>query len=161
MPVTPASRLTRALQLASLPRGIVRSGEGRLSVQRSDLAICDLLSSARSCNLAKVGVGGSNPLARSKFPRGNQWPRTVLRGRFLLPRPRRESRGSSRKRKIAGFGLPSALVASRNHGFPLQDRPRWESPRSTVKARFGRLRASPDAEARPILRPRALPRRGS
>src|SRR6185437_11342136 len=35
--------------------------------------------------VAKVGVEGSNPFARSRFPQGNQAARTVLRGRFLLP----------------------------------------------------------------------------
>ena len=44
--------------------------------------------------LAKVGVEGSNPFARSRFPQENQMLRAVLRGRFLLPRPWRQSRGS-------------------------------------------------------------------
>jgi hypothetical protein len=51
-------------------------------------------SSGVEHNLAKVGVEGSNPFARSKFPQGNKWLRTVFRGRFLLPRPWCESWGS-------------------------------------------------------------------
>jgi len=36
----------------------------------------------------------------------------------MLPRSAPKSRGSSRKRKAAGFGLPSAWAVTRSHGFP-------------------------------------------
>ena len=115
-------------------------------------------------HLAKVGVEGSNPFARSRFSQGNQWLRTVLRGRFLLPRPRHESRGSrgeaaesAKWRALGRFrhGQLSQTADCRPH-----DRPQCETSRATKKARFGRLCASPDAEARAILLPRRRLRRG-
>ncbi len=48
-----------------------------------------------SVNLAKVGVEGSNPFARSRFSQGNQSVKAVPRGRFLLPRPAGRCRGST------------------------------------------------------------------
>jgi hypothetical protein len=44
--------------------------------------------------LAKVGVGGSNPLARSKFSEPDHRLRTVPGVRFMLPRSRSKHRGS-------------------------------------------------------------------
>ena len=75
-------------------------------------------SSGVEHNLAKVGVEGSNPSARSSFLQGNEAIQMVVRGRFLLPRPPRESWGSSRKRKAAGYRLSPAWGSSRSHGFP-------------------------------------------
>src|SRR5277367_5781755 len=51
-------------------------------------------SSGVEHNLAKVGVGGSNPLARSNFPQGNQKHKAAVLGRFMLPRSAPKSRGS-------------------------------------------------------------------
>ena len=115
-------------------------------------------SSGVEHNLAKVGVEGSNPFARSSFLQENEAVKTVLRGRFLLPRPTRESWGSrgeaaeSEKRRATGCrrhgGHPKATVCR------LRDRRQWGMWRHTAKARLGRHRASPDAEAGPILLPR-------
>jgi hypothetical protein len=38
-------------------------------------------------NLAKVGVEGSNPFARSKLPQGNQWLKTVSGAASCFPAP--------------------------------------------------------------------------
>jgi hypothetical protein len=112
-------------------------------------------SSGVEHNLAKVGVEGSNPFARSRFSQENKAVKTVLRGRFLLPRPPRESWGSrgeaaeSEKQRATGCrrhgGHPKATV------FRLRDRRQWVASRSTTKAGFGRHRTSPDAQARPVL----------
>ncbi|GBQ80565.1 hypothetical protein AA13595_0380 [Gluconacetobacter johannae DSM 13595] len=43
-------------------------------------------SSGVEHNLAKVGVVGSNPIARSRFSKENQSVKAALRGRFLFMR---------------------------------------------------------------------------
>ncbi|MBB2202271.1 hypothetical protein [Gluconacetobacter tumulisoli] len=47
--------------------------------------------------VAKVGVVGSNPIARSRFSKENQSVKAALRGRFLFPHPRQTNRGSGRE----------------------------------------------------------------
>ncbi len=112
-------------------------------------------SSGVEHNLAKVGVEGSNPFARSRFLQENEAVKTVLRGRFLLPRPPRESWGS---RGEAAESEKQRATGCRRHGrhpkatvCRLRDRRQWVALRSTTKAGFGRHRASQDAQARPIL----------
>jgi hypothetical protein len=78
-------------------------------------------SSGVEHNLAKVGVEGSNPFARSKFLQGNEAVKTVLRGRFCFPAATRKwgKQGEAAvKRKAAGYRLSPAWGASQSHGFP-------------------------------------------
>jgi hypothetical protein len=112
-------------------------------------------SSGVEHNLAKVGVEGSNPFARSSYLQENEAVKTVLRGRFLLPRPQRESWGS---RGEAAESEKQRATGCRRHGghskatvCRLCDRRQWVASRSTTKPGFGRHRASQDAQARPIL----------
>jgi hypothetical protein len=79
-------------------------------------------------NLAKVGVEGSNPFARSNFLQGNQWLRTVLRGRFLLPRLGQENRGSA--------GEAAGSMSYRAHGHFRH----WYRPEAVITGRFQRTR---------------------
>jgi hypothetical protein len=114
-----------------------------------------ILWRSRNQNVAKVGVEGSNPFARSRIPQGNEAVKTVLRGRFLLPRPPRESWGS---RGEAAESEKQRATGCRRHGghpkataFRVRDRRQWGALRSNTKAGFGRHSTSPDAQARPIL----------
>jgi putative multiple sugar transport system permease protein len=61
-------------------------------------------------SLAKVGVEGSNPFARSNFLQANQLTRTVLRGRILLPRLWHESRGSRGEAAKSDAALKNAIL---------------------------------------------------
>jgi hypothetical protein len=60
----------------------------------------------------QVGVGGSNPLARSRFSTWSHRLRTVLADRFLLPRSRAESRGS---RGEAAESVPWVATGCHRH----------------------------------------------
>lgn len=74
-------------------------------------------------NLAKVGVEGWNPFARSNFLPANQRLRRILRGPLLLPRLWDGSRGSRQKRNVAGSRSPPACLASiRQQEVPGQNR---------------------------------------
>ena len=69
-------------------------------------------------NLAKVGVEGSNPFARSRFSRGNQSIREGLRGLFLLPRPWGRCRGSTGEAAGSGLWRAHGWRRSRRHPNP-------------------------------------------
>ena len=112
-------------------------------------------SSGVEHNLAKVGVEGSNPSARSSFLQGNEAIQMVVRGRFLLPRPPRESWGS---RGEAAESEKQRAIGCRRHGghpeatvFRLRDRRQWGVSRSTTKGGFGRHRTSQDTQVMPLL----------
>src|SRR5208282_4482701 len=80
--------------MPNMPNNVLHSGDACvISAAGGDAVGCGC-SSGVEHNLAKVGVEGSNPFARSKFPQGSQALRTALRGRFLLPRPGLRNRGS-------------------------------------------------------------------
>ena len=108
-------------------------------------------------SLAKVRVGRSNRLARSKILQRKQMLETVLRGRFLLPHFRRQSRGSmgeAEGSKIAAqarihsacrdcwsarprcLDLSAVLLAARPIGRPhqtFQRKRRWTGFHSTLQ----------------------------
>ena len=92
-------------------------------------------SSGVEHNLAKVGVEGSNPFARSRQSQENQALSRRPSGRFLLPRPLRPRRGSSRKH------LPRCALQHENAALLARPRKRYgrvEHPLDDNCARCGR-----------------------
>jgi hypothetical protein len=91
--------------------------------------------------IAKVGVEGSNPFARSRFPQGNQAARTVLRGRFLLPRSCSESRGSrgeaAESKRQRAYGCFPHRANSLAFAWCVHCDLRREGTRVTMKAPLG------------------------
>ena len=79
-------------------------------------------------NLAKVGVEGSNPFARSNFLQTNQRVRTVLRDRFLLP----GKQGGSRLRRKAADSRSGSASFDRQRPAEMRHDGSGRAPRQTT-----------------------------
>jgi hypothetical protein len=106
--------------------------------------------------VAKLGVGGSSPSPAIVLKE----IRSVKRpfgAALCFPLPHRrvgEAGGSSKKRKAAGVGPPSAWAVTRSHGFPPPRQAAMAAPRRGSP--FRGCHASPDADASGFLLPWVL-----
>ena len=138
--VTRRLQFNRSLSLRDR-RALARSAcLFNLNADASDLSGPPILNALKILelndkSLAKVGVEGSNPFARSRQSQENQRVSRRLSGRFLLPRPLSRCRGSSRKH------LPRCALQHENAALLARPRKRYgrvEHPLDDNCARCGR-----------------------